>query len=344
MVSDMQKVLIIAEAGVNHNGKLEAAMALIDAAAAAGADCVKFQTFRAEKLVTAQTKLADYQAEQLQGAHDTQLKMLQQLELHLDWHQQLKKYANEKGILFASTGFDEESINFLDQLGVPFFKIPSGEITNLPMLQLIAGKKQPVILSTGMASLQEVKDAVAVMLQYGLQREQITVLHCNTEYPTPMQDVNLIAMVQMLKELDLKVGYSDHTLGIEVPVAAVALGASVIEKHITLDRSLPGPDQAASLEPDEFAMMVTAIRNISSAISGTGQKHPSPSEIKNLKAARKSIHLASDLTKNHILSEADLVMKRPGDGISPMQMEQVIGKKLKENFPADHQLQFKDLY
>ena len=258
----MSNVFIIAEAGVNHNGDLAKAYELIDVAAASGADCVKFQTFKADKLVSKEAKKALYQQSNLPSKDDSQFEMLKKLELSEEWHHLLKNYAISKGILFASTGFDEESVAFLDQLGQPFFKIPSGEITNKPLIEFIAKRGKEVILSTGMATMLEIEQTIAVLEQNGLLKSEISVLHCNTEYPTPMKDVNLLAMVKMHQSLGVNIGYSDHTLGIEVPIAAVALGAKIIEKHFTLDRTLPGPDHAASLEPAELKEMVEAIRNI----------------------------------------------------------------------------------
>lgn len=324
----MTKVLIIAEAGVNHNGELEKAFQLIDIAADAGADVVKFQTFKAEKLVSVSAEKAEYQKRNLGNANDSQFEMLKKLELSDDWHYKLKSYAVKKGIIFASTGFDEASVSFLDEMGQTFFKIPSGEITNKPLIEFIAKKGKDVILSTGMSTLLEIKDAVNILIKNGLNQNQITVLHCNTEYPTPMKDVNLLAMLNIKENLHVDIGYSDHTLGIEVAIAAVALGATVIEKHFTISRDLPGPDHAASLEPKELKAMVRAIRNIEIAISGSGQKEPSESEIKNVLIARKSIHCNKSLVKGHILTEEDLIAMRPGNGISVMEWNKVIGKRL----------------
>lgn len=293
----LNNVLIIAEAGVNHNGELQKAIELIDAAAHAKADYVKFQTFKAEKIVNPTAKKAQYQVTNMQGEGDTQFEMLKKLEMGDHWYPILIQRCQEKGIHFLSTGFDQDSIDFLNDFEIPFYKIPSGEITNKPYLQHIARKGKDIILSTGMADLKEVKEAIEVIEAEGITRNRITVLHCNTEYPTPMQDVNLLAMNQMAEKLGVQIGYSDHTLGIEVPIAAVALGAKVIEKHFTLDRTLPGPDHAASLEPAELKEMVQTIRNIELAISGSGIKEPSASEIKNRAIARKSLHLKEDLKK-----------------------------------------------
>jgi N,N'-diacetyllegionaminate synthase len=322
----MSNVFIIAEAGVNHNGDLAKAYELIDVAAESGADCVKFQTFKADKLVSKEAKKAMYQQSNLSSKDDSQFEMLKKLELSEEWHHLLKNYAISKGILFASTGFDEESVAFLDQLGQPFFKIPSGEITNKPLIEFIAKRGKEVILSTGMATMLEIEQTIAVLEKNGLSKSEISVLHCNTEYPTPMKDVNLLAMVKMHQSLGVNIGYSDHTLGIEVPIAAVALGAKIIEKHFTLDRTLPGPDHAASLEPSELKAMVGAIRNIELAIAGSGVKEPSPSELKNMIVARKSIHYAHELSVKHVITLEDLIMKRPGDGVSPMFIDDIIGK------------------
>ncbi len=334
--------IIIAEAGVNHNGNFELAKQLIFAAAAAGADYVKFQTFKADKIVSKNAKKAEYQERNINDGDDSQYAMLKQLEMPEEWYIKLIGLANEKGIKFLSTGFDNESIDFLDQLGSPLFKIPSGEITNKPYLQHIAKKRKPVILSTGMANMEEIQSALQVLITGGISKNDITVLHCNTEYPTPMEDVNLMAMITIKNTLGVKVGYSDHTQGIEVPIAATALGATVIEKHFTLDRNMEGPDHKASLEPDELKAMVLGIRNIELAL-GNGVKKPTTSELKNKNIARKSIHLVHNLEEGHILSENDLIMKRPGNGISPMDYEKVIGKKLKKELSIDHQLNWDEL-
>lgn len=338
----MSKVIIIAEAGVNHNGSLRNAKQLIDIAAKAGADYVKFQTFKAENLVTREAVKANYQIANT-SENSSQFEMLKSLEFPYEWHEELKAYATTQGIHFLSTGFDIESIDFLNNIGMIFFKVPSGEITNLPYLERIASYKKPIILSTGMADMQEIRDAIAVLENKGVNRESITVLHCNTEYPTPMQDVNLLAMKTIEAELGLAVGYSDHTNGIEVAIAAVALGAIVIEKHFTISRDLPGPDHAASLEPEELVAMVTGIRNIEKAISGSGIKEPSSSEIRNKVVARKSIHTRISLQAGHKVRATDLVMKRPGDGISPMKMEEIVGKVLKYELQANHKLQQSDI-
>jgi N-acetylneuraminate synthase/N,N'-diacetyllegionaminate synthase len=263
----MKHVVIIAEAGVNHNGDFGLAKRLIEAAADAGADYVKFQTFKAEKLVTRSAQKATYQINNINDGDNSQFKMLKNLEMPFEWHYELSECAETLGIKFLSTGFDEQSIDFLEELGIDLFKIPSGEITNKPYLQHVAKKGKPIIFSTGMANMQEVADAMDVLIKEGVDRQNIMILHCNTEYPTPMKDVNLTAMNHIKKTLGVEVGYSDHTLGIEVPIAAVALGAKVIEKHFTLDKKMKGPDHLASLEPNELKLMVQAIRNIELAIS-----------------------------------------------------------------------------
>jgi len=339
----MKRTLIIAEAGVNHNGSTEIAKQLIDAAYESGADIVKFQTFKAEKLVSKAAKKAVYQIENMkEDTADSQFDMLKKLELTVQDHHILKSYCEQKGIEFWSTAFDEDSIQLLRTLGIKRWKIPSGEVTNLPLLQTIGTFNEEVILSSGMCTLDEIKDALKILISSGTSIDKITVLHCNTEYPTPMHDVNLNAMIEIRNTLGVKTGYSDHTTGIEIPIAAVALGALVIEKHFTLDRNLEGPDHKASLEPDELKAMVKAIRNIEQAL-GDGIKNPSASEIKNISIARKSIHLKHDLFSGHIITKDDLMMKRPGDGISPMKMYDVIGKKTKYPFLADHKLSINDI-
>ena len=327
--------IIIAEAGVNHNGSIELAKQLIEEAAKAGADFVKFQTFKADLLVSKTAKKAEYQKKNIGDGDDTQFAMLKKLELNEATHFELIAHCEKCGIKFLSTGFDKESIDFLDSLNIPFFKIPSGEITNKPYLQHIASKKKAVVMSTGMADMTEIKAALSVLTENGVAKDQLTVLHCNTEYPTPMEDVNLEAMLHIQRELGVQVGYSDHTNGIEIPIAAVALGASVIEKHFTLDRNLPGPDHKASLEPNELKAMVQAIRNVEIALSGSGIKEPSPSEIKNKDIARKSIVAAKDIRKDELFSEVNLAVKRPGNGISPMLWDDIIGQIAIKDFDAD---------
>lgn len=339
----MGKVVIIAEAGVNHNGSMEMAKKLIDAAVLAGVDYVKFQTFKADKLVSRDAKKAAYQSKNVGDNDDSQYNMLKKLELSHENHLELMAYCRERNIEFFSTAFDVEGVHYLNDLGLQLFKVPSGEITNYPYLKAISSFNKPVILSTGMCTEAEIKAAVNVFINEGLEREKISILHCNTEYPTPMEDVNLHAMLTIKKEFNVEVGYSDHTLGIEVPIAAVAMGAKIIEKHFTLDKMLPGPDHIASLEPLELKQMVDAIRNIEKATAGDGIKMPSGSEKKNIAIARKSIHLAKNLAKGHTLTDADLIALRPGDGISPMEWNNIIGKVLKEDKKEFHKLLLTDL-
>ena len=323
--------MIIAEAGVNHNGNMNFAKELIDVAAEAGVDFVKFQSFTADKLVSKIAKKAVYQKANLKDEDDSQFNMLKKLELSHNDHLNLVNHCKQKNIKFLSTAFDIEGVNYLNDLGIEVFKIPSGEITNYPYLKAIALTCKPMIMSTGMCNEIDIKQALDVLIQFGATKENITILHCNTEYPTPMKDVNLKAMSFIKDTFNVSVGYSDHTLGIEVPIAAVALGAKIIEKHFTLDRSLPGPDHAASLEPKELKAMVDAIRNTEIALSGDGVKKPSESEIKNISIARKSIHLNKNLSKGDIITENDIIALRPGDGISPMQWNVIIGKVLNKN-------------
>jgi len=337
------KVIIIAEAGVNHNGDFENAKKLILAAANAGADYVKFQTFKADKLVSIDAQKAEYQKVNLTGGEDTQYEMLKKLEMSEDWHYELIKYAEDCGIKFLSTGFDESSIDFLVSLNIDLLKVPSGEITNKPYLEHIAKKNKPIIISTGMSTIGEIGEAIDILIENKITKEDITILHCNTEYPTPMNDVNLLAMNYIKKQFGVRVGYSDHTMGIEVPIAAVALGARVIEKHFTLDKAMDGPDHKASLEPAELQAMVKAIRNIELAISGSGEKEVSESEMKNIIVARKSIHLNNAMKAGQQIQKKDLVMKRPGDGISPMKIDSVIGKIVSQDLQKDHKLELKDL-
>lgn len=325
--------IIIAEAGVNHNGCLDTAFKLIDVAVEAGVDAVKFQTFKAEKVISRYASKAEYQ-KKTTNKDESQLEMVRKLELDSKAHEKLIAYCRNKHIEFLSTPFDLESINLLVELGLRTLKIPSGEITNLPYLRKIGRLGKNVIMSTGMATLEEVRTALEVLVSEGTQKENITVLHCNTEYPTPFEDVNLRAILTMKDKLGVKVGYSDHTPGIEIPIAAVALGASVIEKHFTLDRNMEGPDHRASLEPAELKAMVKSIRNIEKAM-GDGIKTPSPSEIKNMPIARKSITASTDIKKGDILSEKNLTIKRPGNGVSPMEWDKVIGQKAKRNFEED---------
>jgi N,N'-diacetyllegionaminate synthase len=327
-------VLIIAEAGVNHNGSIEIAEQLIETAAVAGADLVKFQTFSADRLVIGSASKADYQLETT-STSESQHEMIRKLELSREMHEELIAHCKKCGVGFFSTGFDPQSVDLLAELGLDRFKIPSGEITNLPYLRHIGQYGKPVILSTGMARLGEIEAALEVLEASGTPRERVTVLHCNTEYPTPMADVNLKAMLAIRDALGVQVGYSDHTLGIEVPIAAVAMGATVIEKHFTLDRSLPGPDHRASLEPDELKAMVQAIRNIELALSGDGLKRPSPSESKNLEIARKSLVALVPIKAGEPFTEANLGVKRPGSGISPMRWDDFIGRPANRDYQAD---------
>lgn len=335
MLDKNKNVIIIAEAGVNHNGSIENAFKLVDAAVEAGVDYVKFQTFKANKLVSSQAKKADYQIENTNNNTESQLEMLERLELSEASHEQLIDYCNLKNINFFSTAFDLDSLDYLFSLEMKMVKIPSGEITNLPYLRKAAKLFKKIILSTGMSTLEEVRDALTVFLDNGISRENITILHCNTEYPTPMKDVNLKAMLHIQKEFGTLIGYSDHTLGIEVPIAAVTLGASMIEKHFTLDKNMEGPDHKASLEPNELKAMVSAIRNIESAVSGTGLKTPSESETKNIAIARKSIIAKTNIAKGDIFSEENLTVKRPGSGISPMLWDTVIGRRAIRDFSPD---------
>jgi N,N'-diacetyllegionaminate synthase len=320
----MKKVFIIAEAGVNHNGDINLAKKLIDVASNAKVDAVKFQTFKTENLVSKNTKKAQYQKENINNDDDNQFNMLKKLELDIDTHKELIAYCKLKNIMFLSTPFDLDSIDMLNELGLKIFKIPSGEITNLPYLRRIGSLKKDVILSTGMATLQEIEDALDILLQAGTKKEHITILHANTMYPTPYEDVNLKAMVTIGKTFDIAFGYSDHTLSIEVPIGAVSLGASVIEKHFTLDKTMQGPDHKASLEPDELKAMVKAIRNIEVAL-GNGIKKPTPSEIPNIEVARKSIVASKDIKKGEVFTIDNLTTKRPANGINPMMWDKIIG-------------------
>jgi N,N'-diacetyllegionaminate synthase len=339
----MNKVIVIAEAGVNHNGSLEMAKQLIDIAAEAGADYVKFQTFQTEKLVSANAKKAEYQQKNMDDASsDSQFEMLKKLELNEEQHHELISYCKIKNIQFLSTAFDLESIELLKEMGIQLFKIPSGEITNLPYLQKIGSLKKKVIVSTGMCVMSEIEDAVNVLIASGTLKENISILHCTTDYPTAMENVNLRAMLSIKEKFQVQVGYSDHTLGIEVPIAAVAMGAEIIEKHFTIDKNLPGPDHKASLEPTELKAMISAIRNVEIAL-GSGDKQPSEAEKKNMLVARKSIHLAGNLLKGHVLTLNDLIMKRPGDGISPMQMNEITGKRIRKDLNMEHKLSWEDL-
>lgn len=320
----MDKVLIIAEAGVNHNGSMQIAKQLVDKAVEAGVDIIKFQTFKSEKLVSKAARQAEYQQRNIGKEDEGQLAMLKKLELSVEDHCELIEYCKERNIRFWSTAFDFDSIEFLNSLHLGLWKIPSGEITNYPYIKRIASFGEPVILSTGMCELLDIEAALKVLTEGGVKKEDITVLHCNTEYPTPYADVNLKAMTEIGEKFDVKTGYSDHTKGIEVPIAAVALGATVIEKHFTLDRNMEGPDHKASLEPDELKAMVTAIRNIELAL-GTGHKTITDSERKNMEIARKSIVAAVPIKKGEMLTPENITVKRPGNGISPMRWNEVVG-------------------
>ena len=338
----MNSVIIIAEAGVNHNGDMKLAKQLIDAAVEAGVDFVKFQTFKSENLVSKEAKKADYQIENTQNASENQLQMLKKLELSHAQHEELISYCKQKNISFFSTAFDLDSLNYLKELGLIMVKIPSGEITNLPYLRRAASLFKEVIISSGMSTMEEIADALDVFLEAGISKDNITILQCNTEYPTPMRDVNLMAMLAIQKKFGVKIGYSDHTLGIEVPIAAVALGGQMIEKHFTLDRSLPGPDQLASLEPGELKAMVHAIRNIELAISGTGIKEPSKSEMKNMAVARKSIVAKTSILKGEKFTEHNITTKRPGTGISAMRWDEMIGQTAQKDFNEDDLIRFEE--
>ncbi len=330
----MSRVLIIAEAGVNHNGSMVIAKQLVDKAVEAGVDIIKFQTFKSEKLVSKAAKQAEYQQRNIGKKDEGQLAMLKKLELSQADHEELIAYCQKKGIRFFSTAFDMDSIEYLHSLNMELWKIPSGEITNYPYLRKIAQYHEPVILSTGMCELSDIEAALNVLMEFGVKKDQITILHCNTEYPTPFADVNLKAMLEIGEKFGVNIGYSDHTKGIEVPVAAVALGATVIEKHFTLDKNMEGPDHKASLEPDELKSMVSSIRNIELAL-GNGHKSVSNSERKNIEIARKSIVAACPIKKGELLTEDNLTVKRPGNGISPMRWNEVIGKVAIKDFEEE---------
>lgn len=329
----LNKTFIIAEAGVNHNNNLELAKQMIDVAAEAGVDAVKFQTFKAEKLVSRFAPKADYQKETT-DSDESQFDMIKKLELDSETHKILIDYCSQRGVTFLSTPFDLESIDNLKELGISTWKIPSGEITNLPYLRKVAALKEDVILSTGMSSLGEIEKALNVLVEHGTDKSRITVLHCNTEYPTPFEDANLKAMLTIKEAFKVKVGYSDHTLGIELPIAAVALGATVIEKHFTLDKNMEGPDHKASLEPAELEAMVKAIRNVELAL-GSGVKMPSQSELKNIDIARKSIVANMNIKAGECFTSHNITVKRPGNGISPMDWDMVLGRKAIRDFQED---------
>lgn len=333
-----EKCFIIAEAGVNHNGEINKAFELIDAALEAKVDAVKFQTFQADALVNKSAQMAEYQMNNL-GYSDSQHQMLKKLELPVSALYELKEYAEKKGLLWFSTAFDTQSIDFLQEMDIAVWKIPSGEITNLPYLQKIAKIDKPIILSTGMANLAEIEAALQIFLDAGRQRNEICILHCNTEYPTPWHDVNLRAMPVLGSTFGTEFGYSDHTNGVEVPIAAVAMGAKVIEKHFTLDKNLPGPDHKASLEPQELKLMVDSIRNIEEALGGTVKK-PSPSELKNKSIARKSIVASCDIQAGDTIIEKVVTTMRPGDGISPMHWHDIIGKTASRDYIAGDKIEW----
>lgn len=333
----MSKVLIIAEAGVNHNGSMQIAKQLVDKAVEAGVDIIKFQTFKSEKLVSKDARQAEYQQRNIGKRDESQLTMLKKLELSVKAHHELMDYCKERNIRFWSTAFDMESIDFLHSLNMGLWKIPSGEITNYPYLKKIASFHEEVILSTGMCELSDIEAALNVLIDEGIRKEQITVLHCNTEYPTPYQDVNLKAMLEIGEKFGVKIGYSDHTQGIEVPIAAVALGASVIEKHFTLDKTMEGPDHKASLEPEELKAMVSAIRHIELAL-GSDHKTISDSERKNIEIARKSIVAACTIKQGETLTEENLTVKRPGNGISPMRWNEVVGTTAIKDFEEEEMI------
>lgn len=327
------KVFIVAEAGVNHNGSIDLAKKLIDVASATGVDAVKFQTFKAENLATKNAKKANYQ-KNTTDQKENQFSMLKKLEMSKEMHLELINYSKNKSIKFLSSPFDHDSIELLKDLGLEVFKIPSGEITNLPYLRHIGKLNKKIILSTGMSNMDEVKNALDILVDSGTKKNNIIILHANTEYPTPMEDVNLRAMVTIGEELNVGFGYSDHTLGIEVDIAAVAMGASCIEKHFTLDCNMEGPDHKASLEPDQLREMVKAIRNIELAL-GNGIKKPSKSELPNIQIVRKSIIAKTKIKKGDVLKENNLAVKRPGGGISPMKWDDVVGTKATKDYKED---------
>jgi N,N'-diacetyllegionaminate synthase len=329
-----KKVFLIAEAGVNHNGSIQLAKKLIDVASDANVDAVKFQTFITEKVISKNAKKCKYQIKNTRQVNETQFEMVKKFELNEEAHKELINYCKKKKIIFLSSPFDIESVSLLNKLGLEIFKIPSGEITNLPYLRYIGRLNKKVILSTGMANLSEVEKALNILTNSGTRKNNITVLHANTEYPTPMRDVNLKAMITIGKKFDVAFGYSDHTLGIEVDIAAVALGASCIEKHFTLDCNMEGPDHKASLEPNELKSMVKAIRNVEISL-GSSVKKPSESEKPNIKIVRKSIVAKTKIKKGDIFDEHNLAIKRPGNGLSPMRWDKIIGTKAMKNYNED---------
>ncbi|MBX9853398.1 MAG: N-acetylneuraminate synthase [Cytophagaceae bacterium] len=340
-MTNKKHTIIIAEAGVNHNGDISLAMELVDQAAASGADYVKFQTFKAEKLVSVSAKKAEYQKANDKGS-DNQFEMLKKLELTENDHEVIIKRCKEKGIGFLSSAFDLDSLDYLQTLDIPFFKVPSGELVNTPYLKKIAAFKKKIILSTGMATLEEISEAIKVLEQQKFPKSDLIVLHCNTQYPTPFEDVNLRAMITIKDAFGVEIGYSDHTEGIEVPIAATAMGAVLIEKHFTLDKNMPGPDHKASLAPAELKAMVKAIRNIDVAL-GDGIKKPSKSEKDNIVIVRKSIHVKKALEAGHVIKEEDICLKRPATGLPPSMYEDIIGKKLFRGKKADEPLFHDDI-
>lgn len=335
----MKSVIVIAEAGVNHNGDIKIAKKLIDIASKAGVDYVKFQTFRANALVSKSAKKAKYQFD---NSNESQLQMLKKLELSSDDHFELIKYCSKRNVKFLSTAFDLDSLSFIKNLNLDFFKVPSGEITNYSYLKKIASFEKPVILSTGMSNISEIRAAIKILVSQKLTLDDITILHCNTEYPTPFKDVNLKAMNTIKNIFNVKVGYSDHTLGFEIPVAAVAMGATIIEKHFTLNKNFEGPDHSASLEPNELYEMVKAIRNVEKACNGSGEKKVSLSEKKNLMIVRKSLFTKSQIKKGDIFNENNLIALRPGDGISPMEIPNLKGMKFNKNLDPYTKISKKD--
>jgi N-acetylneuraminate synthase len=332
-------VTIIAEAGVNHNGSIEIAKNMVDVAAEAGCDIIKFQTFKAKNLVTQSAKRALYQIQNT-GNDDSQYKMLKELELDYSYHKDLIEYCNKKNIKFLSTPFDEESVDFLHELNMDIFKIPSGEITNKPFLKLIASKNKPIILSTGMSTLGEVEEALTWIYEEG--NSNVALLHCTSDYPTKKEDVNLKSMLTLREAFKVKVGYSDHTLGIEIPIAAVALGAEIIEKHFTLDKNMEGPDHKASLEPNQLKDMVASIRNVERAL-GDGIKKPTQNEMETLKIARKSVVIKALILKDEIITRDKLCIKRPGTGMEPKNLDNIIGKRAARDLHEDEIIKFEDL-
>lgn len=338
----MSKVIIIAEAGVNHNGDIKLAYKLVDAAAEAGADYIKFQTFISELIVDKSAQKADYQQSKT-GVKETQFEMIKKLELSFEDFHKIKAYCIERKIKFLTSVADFVSLNELDEYNLDFIKIASGELTNKLFLRKVALKGKPIILSTGMATLGEIENALYTLTQGGVELDNITILHCNTEYPTPFEDVNLKAMNTIAQAFKVKVGYSDHTLGIEIPIAATAMGASIIEKHFTLDKNLPGPDHSSSLEPDELKAMVMAIRNVEKALLGTGKKEPSKSETKNKVVVRKSIFTSTKINKGEIISESNITLKRPGDGISAIDIDLILGRIAAIDLEQGKKIEFKDI-